>query len=57
MGAPTSTVFIPVLLDTIGPIVDPQGESFFTTNSWRGTLYFSAMIFKMEVETRSEAYL
>ena len=32
-GAPMSTVGIPSLADMIGPMVDPQGESFLTTKS------------------------
>ncbi len=40
IGAPKSTVFIPVLLDTIGPMVVPHALSFLTTNSCRGTFDF-----------------
>jgi hypothetical protein len=36
-GTPTSTVLIPVLEAIIGPIVDPQGQSLRTTNSWQPT--------------------
>jgi len=32
-GAPTSTVRNPVCAAIIGPIVEPQGQSFFTMNS------------------------
>ena len=34
-GMPRSTVLIPTLADTIGPIVEPQGVSFLTTNSYK----------------------
>lgn len=41
-GFPTSIVRIPSLADNIGPIVDPHGESFLTTNSCKGVfLYFA----------------
>ena len=32
-GEPMSIVGIPSLADMIGPMVDPQGESFLTTKS------------------------
>ena len=35
---PMSTVSIPSLADIIGPIVEPQVESFLTIKSWIGTL-------------------
>ena len=50
-------VLIPVPDARIGPIVDPQGESFLTTNYCNGTYAFLAIIFKIDVETKSEAYL
>lgn len=34
-GAPTSMVGIPSLADMMGPIVDPQAESFLTTISYK----------------------
>ena len=35
-GTPRSTVLIPTLAEMIGPMVDPQGQSFLTTNSCTG---------------------
>lgn len=40
-GAPTSMVGIPSLADMIGPIVDPQAESFLTTISYKIQSYTS----------------
>lgn len=57
MAHPTSTVLIPVPAARIGPIVDPQGESFLTITSWIGTPTCLAIIFNKDVETKSEAYL
>jgi hypothetical protein len=37
IGAPTSTVLSPAFAAIIGPMVDPQAESFFTMKSWIGT--------------------
>ena len=33
-GMPTSTVRSPVRAEMIGPMVEPHGQSFLTTNSW-----------------------
>ena len=57
IAQPTSIVLIPVPDAIIGPIVDPQGESFFTMIYWIGTSAFLAKTLKSEVETKSEAYL
>jgi len=48
---------MPVLAAVIGPMVLPQGESFFTTKSWIGTLLLSAKILMILAETPSVAYL
>ncbi|KAH3661784.1 hypothetical protein OGAPHI_005962 [Ogataea philodendri] len=37
-GLPRSSVLTPSLALIMGPMVDPQGESFLTTNSCCGTL-------------------
>ena len=37
-GTPKSTVLIPTLAEMIGPMVEPQGQSFLTTNSCTGAL-------------------
>ena len=57
MGVPISMVLMPVLLAVMGPIVEPQAESFLTTNYWMGTSAFLATAFRREEETRSVAYL
>jgi hypothetical protein len=52
-----SIVFMPVPEANIGPMVDPHGESFLTIKSCTGTLFFSASILIIELETKSVAYL
>ena len=37
-GTPRSTVLMPTLAEMIGPMVEPQGQSFLTTNSCTGAL-------------------
>jgi hypothetical protein len=51
-----STVLIPVFADIIGPMVLPQGESFLTMNSWRGTPASFAIALRMEVPMESVVY-
>ena len=41
----------------MGPMVDPQGESFFTMNSWIGTLANSATARNNPPDAPSVAYL
>ena len=55
IGAPKSTVFMPVLLAIMGPIVEPHGESFLTTNSLIGTFPLVAIALIKDEETRSVA--
>lgn len=57
IGAPMSTVLIPALEASIGPIVDPHIESFFTIKSYRGTSHFSAKALRILVLTISVIYL
>lgn len=42
IGPPISTVLIPAFAAIIGPIVDPQTESFLTMKSCMGTAEGSA---------------
>lgn len=48
-------VLIPVYADTNRPIVDPQGESFLTINSYKGMFLDSANNLTMEADIRSVA--
>jgi hypothetical protein len=48
---------IPELAELIGPIVDPQGESFLTINSYRETPAFSPITLRIADEIASVAYL
>lgn len=54
---PTSIVLIPVPDARMGPMVDPQGESFLTITSCKGTLACLANILNSDVDTKSDAYL
>ena len=50
-------VLMPVPDAIMGPMVDPHGESFLTITYWMATFAFFAKILKMEVDTKSDAYL
>jgi hypothetical protein len=57
MGAPISAVLIPALAAIIGPMVEPQAESFLTMKSYIGTPQRAATSLTIVALTVSVVYL
>ena len=55
-GAPTSTVFIPMLAEMDGPMVDPDGVPCFTISSCTGTSTRLAIWYRIDVVSASVVY-